>query len=89
MGALKNIIYNCRQATYLIEKRQHTRLSFREWMELMIHLAGCSVCRLFRRQSRLIQRLMHQFFGQAANRQYHLDESRKEEMQRRIDERLP
>ena len=58
MNALKKITYNCRQATFLIEKKHIAGISLREQFELRYHLAGCSVCRLFQQQSQLIDRIV-------------------------------
>lgn len=88
MGTIKKIQYNCREATYLIEKRQHVRLTIKERVHLVIHLSGCSVCRLFQRQSRMINRVVKSLFRDAAGEQRRLDEDAKREMQDRINERL-
>jgi len=89
MGALKKIIYNCRHATYLIEKRQEAPLSLKERVQLFIHLRGCSICRLFQEQSRSINQAMKNLFGRTAERTHRLDEGVKREMQERINERMP
>jgi hypothetical protein len=88
MRGIKKIIYDCHHATYLIEKGQHTPLSLKDRITLLIHLSACSVCRLFRRQSRLINQVMHGFFRASAGRGHSLDESIKREMQQKINERL-
>jgi hypothetical protein len=88
MNKLKAIIYNCRQATFLIEKKQLTSLTLRERLELSIHLTGCSVCRLFQRQSILINRLVQRLFHTPAPAETKLDEYFKKELQQRIDEKL-
>ncbi len=54
MNWLKNIQYNCKLATLLIEKREHGGLSAAQAISLRIHLAGCSVCRLYQTQSLLL-----------------------------------
>jgi len=89
MGVIKKIQYNCRHATYLIEKRQHTSLSIKERIQLVIHLSGCSVCRLFQRQSRMINRVARELFQRSAGEQRTLDDTFKREMQERINERMP
>lgn len=86
---IKRIQYNCRHATYLIEKRQHTSLTIKERVHLIIHLAGCSVCRLFQLQSRMINRAAQQLFQDAARQEHTLGEGVKREMQERINERMP
>jgi hypothetical protein len=88
MGVIKKIQYNCRHATYLIEKRQHTSLNLKERIQLAIHLSGCSVCRLFQRQSRMINRMVKGLFQTSPDTQHKLDEDVKREMQERINERL-
>jgi hypothetical protein len=88
MGAIKKIQYNCREATYLIEKRQHVRLSIKERIHLLIHLSGCSVCRLFQQQSRMINRVVKGMFKETAGEERRLDEDVKREMQDKINERL-
>jgi hypothetical protein len=88
MGVIKKIQYNCRHATYLIEKRQHTALTLKERLHLVIHLSGCSVCRLFQRQSRMISRLMRGLFHTASMQDKKLDDDFKREMQERINDRL-
>ena len=88
MGTLKKIIYDCRHATYLIEKRQDTPLSLKERVQLFIHLRGCSICRLFQQQSRIINRVLQQVFRRSAQQPSTLDEAVKREMQEKINERL-
>ncbi|HTI92436.1 MAG TPA: hypothetical protein VL727_17700 [Puia sp.] len=88
MGVIKKIQYNCRHATYLIEKRQHTALTLKERLHLVIHLSGCSVCRLFQRQSRMINRLVRGLFHATGEQERKLDDAFKDELQQRINERL-
>lgn len=88
MGTIKRIQYDCRHATYLIEKRQQTSLTLKERVQLFIHLLGCSVCRLFQRQSRAISRVLQQLFQRSAEQTHTLDEGVKREMQEKINERL-
>ncbi|HMH24031.1 MAG TPA: hypothetical protein VK563_19740 [Puia sp.] len=88
MGPIKKIQYDCRHATYLIEKRQHTSLTIRERIELTIHLSGCSVCRLFQQQSRWINRMVRGLFGSAEAQANKLSDEFKLQLQQKIDERL-
>ena len=88
MGPIKKIQYNCRHATYLIEKRQHTSLSIRERVELYIHLSGCSVCRLFQQQSRWINLTIRGLFRSAEGQENKLDDEYKRQLQDKINERL-
>lgn len=88
MSQLKKIIYNCRQATQLIEKKQLAKLTFREIIELRIHLLGCSFCRLYDSQSHIINAMVQQLFRSSENSNIHLDENFKKELQERIEEEL-
>lgn len=86
---LKKIAYNCKKATFLIEKRQIGSISMREKMELKIHLAGCSVCRIFEQQSIVINKLVHDLFHEPKpNELVKLDDNFKRELQHRIEEKL-
>lgn len=88
MNRLQKISKNCRQATLLIEKKQLQRLTFQEWLELKIHLLGCSVCRRFQQQSIMINKWLREIFHSAQQTERHLDDSFKEELQERIEEEL-
>ncbi|WP_232324588.1 hypothetical protein [Pedobacter cryoconitis] len=82
------MIYNCRKATFLIEKKQLTVLTLREKIELRIHLSGCSFCRLFQKQSIGINKMVYELFHQAVNREIRLDDDYKKKLQERIEEQL-
>ncbi|MDF2431556.1 MAG: hypothetical protein JWP44_1187 [Mucilaginibacter sp.] len=88
MSHLKKIIYNCKQATFLIEKKAIKRLSFRETVELRIHLYGCSFCRLFGVQSRAINNIVKELFRRSMQSGISLDERFKNNLQQRIEEEL-
>ena len=88
MGELLKIAYNCKKATLLIEKKQITALTLREKLELKIHLAGCSVCRIFEKQSIMINRMVKVLFKQADKREIRLDDEYKKQLQERIEEKL-
>jgi hypothetical protein len=88
MGPIKKIQYNCRHATYLIEKRQEKPLTVKERVHLYIHLMGCSVCRLFEKQSRAINRGLQSLFQRSAEQTHTLDDAAKRAMQEKINERL-
>ncbi|HEY4206983.1 MAG TPA: hypothetical protein VGM31_09225 [Puia sp.] len=89
MGVLKKIQYDCRHATYLIEKRQERTLTLKERVQLAIHLWGCSVCRLFQHQSRVINLALKDLFQGSSKSDHVLDDKFKRDMQEKINERLP
>jgi len=88
MGYLRKIQYNCKQATFLIEKKMIRRLTFREAIELRIHLAGCSVCVLYGKQSRVINQMVQELFRSSIKPEIRLDDNFKKELQDRIEEEL-
>jgi hypothetical protein len=88
MGPLKKIIYNCKQATFLIEKKLIGRLTLREKIVLRIHLVGCSWCRLYNIQSRKIGEMVRQLFHSSVGADTRLDDNFKKELQERIEEEL-
>jgi hypothetical protein len=87
MNKLKKIQHDCHKATFLIEKRTMARLTLREWAELNIHLAGCSVCRVYKKQSYLIGQMVHQLLY-SNTREYKLGEKDKKVMEDRIEDAL-
>lgn len=84
---LERIAYNCKKATFLIEKKQETALATREQLELKFHLAGCSICRVYQKQSILINNMMQQLF-KATSEELKLDSSFKTSLQQHINDGL-
>lgn len=84
---LKKIAFNCKKATFLIEKQQIGKITLREKMELKIHLAGCSICVTFMQQSAVInqmaRKLLHSNYTELK-----LDEGFKEQLQKQINNHL-
>jgi hypothetical protein len=87
MNKFKKIQYNCHKATFLIEKRSMKKLTLFEQLELRIHLAGCSVCRTYQKQSILIGQMVRQVLH-GDTHQYRLDEQDKKVMEKRIEDEL-
>ncbi|WP_231465424.1 MULTISPECIES: hypothetical protein [unclassified Pedobacter] len=88
MNKLKAIAYNCKQATFLIEKKQLMPLSLREKMELKIHLTGCVVCKLYEQQSIFITKLTRHIFINSDNTDYKLSDDFKKQLQKTIEREL-
>lgn len=87
MGYLKRVIYNCKKATLLIEKQDMARLTFKEVFELRLHLFGCSFCRIYKKQSALINQMVRQLFMDSRNNTK-LDEAFKKDLQDKIEQEL-
>jgi hypothetical protein len=88
MSYLKRIIYNCKQATFLIDKKAIKPLNLRERIELRIHLYGCSFCRLYKKQSRMINEMVQELFRSSMKADIKLDDDFKKVLQNRIEEEL-
>ncbi|QDW25692.1 zf-HC2 domain-containing protein [Pedobacter sp. KBS0701] len=83
-SALKNIIYNCKQATFLIEKKLAGKITAAETLQLHIHLAGCSVCKIYQQQSILI----NQVFVGLNKEDFKLDEAFKKTLKENIEKEI-
>ncbi len=88
MSYLKKILYNCKKATYLIDKKEMGAISLREHIELRIHLFGCSFCRIYGKQSRAINQMVKELFRSTIQMKPTLGEDFKRELQERIEEEL-
>jgi hypothetical protein len=88
MGPLKKIQYNCKKATFLIEKKLIGHITLREYIELRIHLFGCSVCRIYQKQTGKINEMVRQLFRGSMNADTRLDDSFKKDLQERIENEL-
>jgi len=88
MGYLKRVIYNCKKATLLIEKREMASLTFKEAFELRLHLFGCSFCRIYKKQSAVINQMVKQLFHDSSHVGAKLDDTFKQELQGRIEDEL-
>lgn len=81
---LKKILYNCKRATYLIEKRQLENITQTENYELELHLNGCFLCEVYMKQSILINDWISKVFRIKVN-DLRLGSEVKKKMQKRID----
>lgn len=87
-STLRRIQNDCRKATFLIEKKQLSSLTLREKWELRIHLAGCSICRIFEQQSKMINAMVHGLFHSSKQSMTRLDDEYREQLQHRIDKEM-
>ncbi len=52
---MKKIMLSCIRATELVEKKIHFKLSFKERIQLAMHLAFCKACSNYKKQSYIIE----------------------------------
>ncbi len=88
MKQLNSIFYNCKQATFLIEKQQNKNLTLRERLFLFIHLFGCDVCKIYKKQSIAISKMVQKLLREASAKPPVLDEEFKRSLQLKIDEAI-
>ena len=84
---MSKIAYNCKKATYLIEKQQTGKITTIEKFQLELHLKGCEVCNIFQKQSALINQFVKKLI-QPEHQEIKLEDGFKETLQKRIDEKL-
>lgn len=84
MSALRNMINNCKQATFLTEKKIAGKIAAAETLQLQVHLAGCSVCRIYQQQSILINKVFVSF----KNNDFKLDEAFKKTLNEQIEKEI-
>ena len=87
MSILNKIAISCKQATYLHEKKKEGKLDGAERFGLWFHLLYCKFCKLFIKQTELLQSATHKLL-QTAETKFHLSPSRKTELQKAFEEEL-
>jgi hypothetical protein len=88
MGWYKKISNNCKKATFLTDKKNLEGINPIQNIELRIHLAGCSFCRLYDKQSQAINHLVAQFKRASLPLELRLNERLKKEMEEIINQQL-
>jgi len=83
----KDMVDNCKKATFLIEKRQTGEITLKERLELEFHLKTCEMCSIFMKQSMVINQFVKKIF-QPEKHKMKLDEDFKEQLQKQIDQKL-
>lgn len=63
---LKNIVHflmlSCKEATFLIEKKLNDKLTFREKVQLKIHLVICKHCIAYNKKAIYLHKVLQRFF---------------------------
>lgn len=83
MNSNQKILFDCKKATMLIEKKLLSSLTIREGIELKLHLTSCSVCRLYQSQTTIISAMVEQILSQ--HKVNGLAEQFKHELREKID----
>ena len=49
---------SCKEATYFIDKKQGGKLTFKQKLDLKVHLLICSICKAYDKQSSAFSKLL-------------------------------
>jgi hypothetical protein len=83
----KKILYDCQKAQRLTIKKQESKLTLSENLQLRIHLHYCQVCRKFQQFSTVLNQVFsRERKGLEEQPPSTLSMEEKKEMQRRVDE---
>jgi hypothetical protein len=63
---VQKLLHNCEETSRSIVKSESEALSFKEKMEMHVHLLFCKWCRNFRMQSNRIERALDFYFKNSA-----------------------
>lgn len=90
MGVTGKIMMNCESATALVEKERDKQLDFLERIGLWIHLGYCGLCKLFFKQSRILDDSAKAYSEKVTHEQkaYKLDPDRKARLNKAFDVEL-
>ncbi|KOY85669.1 hypothetical protein AD998_05450 [bacterium 336/3] len=81
-GLAAKILLTCKKATELVEKKQNKRISFKENIQLKLHLWICKACAVYEKQSKIIQSFLQKVT------QKNISEKLSEESKKKILENL-
>jgi hypothetical protein len=84
----RRIANNCHKATFLTEKKKLSGINPLQQVELRMHLAGCSICRLYERQSLIIDRLLKQAPSENVLQDTRVNEEFKKALHEKIVQQL-
>ena len=81
---MADMLDNCRKATFLIERQLTDGITPKEESELEYHLNICEMCRVFKKQSSIINQFVKKLTG-VDKSELRLDDAFKEQLQKQID----
>ncbi len=88
MSRQNKMPYNCREATFLIEKQIISSISIKQQHKLKSHLEACFVCEIFQQQSLLINEMFKNHFFTEDAQLPELDKNFKQTLEKRIESEL-
>lgn len=87
MGVMNRLMYNCSEATFMISKSRHKKLTFSEKQKLKMHLAMCKHCRSFSKEIALLEKNIAMVSNTSILEKafYKLPETKKSEIRKMIN----
>ena len=82
----KHINLTCEKASFLISKKQETKLTWRENLRLHFHVSVCQPCSRFAKQVVIIDASIAQFFNQDSAKSQAFSEKTKNDLEKMIEE---
>lgn len=88
MDTKGKMMITCKEATFLISKKQQDKLNTIEKMQLKMHLLMCKYCRRFSIQVNFMTRAIQRLKDKVEERgvKIHLSEEQKQQIKRKISE---
>lgn len=66
---MNKVVLSCKKATELVEKKQGGKLSFKEALQLNLHLLMCDACKAYEKQSKLISKALDKFYTETPEKE--------------------
>ena len=89
MGIVSSMFLSCQKASFLISKKQETKLSFVEEIRLKAHLSMCTMCTNFKIQTDVLtQNLKKKGTELSSTKTPDLSSEKKEDLQQLIMNKL-
>ena len=82
----KYINLTCEEASFLISKRQETKLTWRENLKLNFHISVCDPCTRFAKQVVIIDASIARFFSSNSAKSQAFSAKQKEDLEKFIEE---
>ena len=83
----KKTSFNCQQATFQALRKEEEKLSVADKMKLFVHLLYCGPCRLFLKQTKMIEAAARKYKDVIFNEPTHkLSPELKNNLQKKMDE---
>ena len=82
----KYLRLSCEEATFLISKKQETKLTWRENTKLRFHVSVCEPCQRFAQQVVILDASISRFFKSSSNKSPQFSSQKKDDLEKMINE---